>query len=371
MQIKKAILLLIIVLILFMGTSTSVGANKNSCQDSFVYDLEEYLKTSIFLSDDQVDTVVKGALRTLGEENIATSITVLGSNKAHCLNLDHFIYGRIVYGDNTAVSPNDYAQGQYRYVGLGPDGIPYTNIEFPADFIAQDDVSKKRWIYRPWETPKEIYNSTIPEPPVWQERIIKDVKAREDLAPLLYPIVDKYSITSWRNTRGNWNKPILRHWKGTFGPWNQVMSGNDLIDYSVISQKPGGWRTGSVTMWSRSIYADCKPRSWGVPRKHAATGVCYKDWYDTFTIYSSGNFEDFIPRVPPSIPAPPPPSPGGFTTPPLKNKDVGLKEATLYWDDVANASRYDLKCGSANKLVYSGTGNIYPWTGLVSGTTYT
>jgi len=58
--------------------------------------------------------------------------------------------GLIVYGNPGDIVPNDYEQGEFRYLGYDRYGGKFTNQRFPDDVPNSVPLEDKQWIYEPW-----------------------------------------------------------------------------------------------------------------------------------------------------------------------------------------------------------------------------
>jgi hypothetical protein len=58
--------------------------------------------------------------------------------------------GLIVYGNPGDIVPNDYEQGEFRYLGYDRYGGKFTNQRFPDDVPNSVPLEDKQWVYKPW-----------------------------------------------------------------------------------------------------------------------------------------------------------------------------------------------------------------------------
>lgn len=147
----------------------------------------------------------------------------------------------IVYGCPSDVNDNDYDLGQYRYLGWDAEGNLYRNWRFRSDSRATLHVAKN-WVKSPWDTAtgrsKEIRQTILSQ--------------NQDAASWLERIVDPYKESP--TFLQSYNKRTGKGW-----------TGDTLLDYAIIQQKPTQFSPGVVQMWN--IWAP--DGSW---------------WYEMFTI---------------------------------------------------------------------------------------
>jgi len=244
---------------------------------STAQDISEYLKELASISPKAYQDYIEAVFR---ENDIPTRINIrLPNGQISAKNLNHDIFmDRLlfVYGtpqDVSQVTPNDKkidekGKEQYRYLGFDASGSPYININFPEDAEGTKNVGQRKWLERPWaRNPNEIHNNVKPERTQFMD---EDMYTREEMASWLDRIRDKY--TGDGSTRGNWNPK-----------W----TGDQLVDYAMIQQKPTLLADGQVTLWHRRYNGTgCT-----VAPDYTQGGiqVCYKDWYDSFTLERLGD----------------------------------------------------------------------------------
>jgi hypothetical protein len=167
-------------------------------------------------------------------------------NEKYLLNQLNIGESVVVYGGPTEVTGNnkDSQTQQYRYLGWDASGSVYRNWRFPPDSSATGSVAKN-WIKKPWDTSegrrRGIEESRVfsrdPDAGSWLSRMVD---------PYNKPSYSTNFVTSYNALKG--------------ASW----TGDILLDYAIIQQKPTDFSPGVVQMWSQ--YTD---GSW---------------WYEIFTI---------------------------------------------------------------------------------------